>query len=142
MADEKGPLVSFQLEGTATLGTIRDHDVLSGLQVANFGNLVIEYAQAHPGTSLLLNFENVNHLSSSAISELIRMKEALKKSGGRLALCGLSDNIVEVFEITNMIELLHVHRDESVDVALTKFRRAIAIAEEDDAWRQKQEGKS
>ena len=36
-----------------------------------------------------------------------------------------------------MLELLHVHRDESVAAALTKFNRAIDIADEEDAWKQK-----
>lgn len=134
MAANDMPLVKFETHGNATLGTIEDSTVLNARQVADFGNFVVRYVGAHPGVNILLNFENVDHLSSSAITELIRIKDAVQAADGMLSLCGLSDSILQVFEITNMLDFLHVHKHDSADVALKKFQRAIDIAKEDKDW--------
>lgn len=134
MAATDTPPVRFESHGNATLGTIEDAAVLNARQVADFGNYVVGYVKKHPGVNVLLNFAHVDHLSSSAITELIRIKDAVEGAEGMLSLCGLSPSILQVFEITNMLEFLHVHKEDSADVALKKFQRAIEIAEQEKGW--------
>lgn len=138
MGNKKPPLVEFTVHGKATLGVIVDPNVLNPIHVMNFGKFVIAYAEKNLGTNLLLSFDNVEFLSSSAITELIRIKDSLENSGGRLGLSGISDNIRKVFEITNMIKLLHVY-SESTDVALQRMLRAADIAEKEAAWSEENE---
>ena len=138
MGDKKPPLVEFTVHGKVTLGTIVDPNVLNPIHVMNFGKFVIAYVEKNPGANLLLSFDNVEFLSSSTITELIRIKDSLEGSGGRLALSGISDNIRKVFEITNMIKLLHVY-SEPTDVAVQRLSRAADVAEQEAAWKEKHE---
>ena len=61
---------------------------------------------------ILLNFGNVEFLSSAALGKLITLNRKLQGVRGRLVLCGITKEIREVFEITRLDKLFTIHPDE------------------------------
>lgn len=61
---------------------------------------------------ILLNFSNVEFLSSAALGKLITLNRKLQGVRGKLVLCGISREIREVFEITRLDRLFTIMPDE------------------------------
>ena len=61
---------------------------------------------------ILLNFGNVEFLSSAALGKLITMNRKVQAVRGKLVLCNISREIREVFEITKLDKLFTILPDE------------------------------
>jgi len=68
---------------------------------------------------LLLNFSQVEFLSSSALGKLITLDKKMKAKSGKLKLCNIRPEIYEVFAITRLNRLFDI-KDEEAD-ALAAF---------------------
>jgi anti-sigma B factor antagonist len=119
-------------EGNITVGTIATTSVLDALNVSAFGQCVLDYVRDKPSINLLLNFENVNYLSSAVLSELIRINDATTKGGGILRLCALEDNIQEVFRITNLDQVFVIYGPAKD--AVKRFERSLKLNEQEESW--------
>lgn len=128
----KEPILAFEPRGRITVGTIESANVLDAINVSEFGQTVMGFVEKRRNVQLLLDFSNVNYLSSAVLTELLRIKEATELGGGALRLCGLNDDIRKVFTITNLDKVLTLYGD--TDDGITKFERALDRAEEDGAW--------
>lgn len=131
--ETSGQIVDFEEHDKITVGTIRTSSVLSTINVAEFGNEVIAYIEAHPQINLLLNFENVDYLSSAVLTELLRINKAIETNRGQLRLCGVSKVILEVFQITNLDKMFVIYHDD-VSGGVRRFQRALEIAAQEAAW--------
>jgi anti-sigma B factor antagonist len=61
---------------------------------------------------LLLNFSNVEYMSSAALGQLINLHKRLVADHGRLVLCGMSPQIYEIFEITKLDRIFKIRRGD------------------------------
>ncbi len=127
-------IISFESKGDITLGTVVGTDSLDGAHTDAFGHEAVAYVKGKRGLNLLLDFRNVTYLSSAALTELLRIREALKGEGGKLRLCCLSCEIQRVFRITNLEKLFHIHGDEDTAEAVARFQRALKVAASEGAW--------
>jgi anti-anti-sigma factor len=127
-------LLHWEQHESIHVGTIRTSSVLSEVNVTEFGNQVLRYIEAHPKVNLLLSFEHVDYLSSTVLTELLRIKRAIDESEGHLRLCAISPVIREVFEITNLDRVFVIHED-GVEEDLHRFRRQLEFEDEDAAWK-------
>lgn len=134
MATGKEALMKFKQEDGITIGTVFATAMLDAMNVTQFGDEVLDYVKEHTQLSLMLNFENVEYLSSAALTELLRINEAVSADQGSIRLCGLSKDIQKVFEITKLDGLFAIHKDDTLDGAIQRFKRAIQTAEEEKAW--------
>jgi len=135
MSDAPPLLLDFEIQGRITVATIRASSVLSPLNVVEFGNRVLAHVKEHPKLNLLLNFEKVDYLSSSVLTELLRIHKAIEETRGTLRLCAVSPVIREVFEITNL-DSVFVINTENAAVCVKRFERALDVAAEDEAWQE------
>ena len=135
MSQASDQIVDFQDEGRVVIGTIRTSSVLSAINVAEFGNEVIAFVDAHPGLNLLLNFENVDYLSSAVLTELLRINKSIEGTQGQLRLCGVSKVILEVFQITNLDKMFVIYHDD-VTGGVRRFHRSLDVAAEEAAWKE------
>ena len=133
MENNNASLVHFANSGDITVGTIENASMLDGSTVAGFGTQVITYVKRQTEIHLLLNFAHVQYLSSAALTELIKINDAVKATGGTMRICNVSDDIDKVFVITNFDKLFEIHR-EDLDHSLTRFQRAITLKREEDEW--------
>src|SRR5262249_51807878 len=59
---------------------------------------------------LLLNFGNVEYLSSAALEMLVTLNKKVTQAAGELILCNIAPQIYEIFEITKLNKLFRIER--------------------------------
>ena len=73
---------------------------------------------------LLLDFTNVEYLSSVELGTLITLHKRVKAFGGRLTLFNLNAQVYEVFTVTHLQTVLGICREEN---AVAKVNQPIAL---------------
>lgn len=73
------------------------------------------YAEAESVATdvILLNFTDVAYINSIGIALIVGLLAQARKAHRRLLACGLSDHYVEIFQITRLIDFMHVFSDEA-----------------------------
>ena len=61
---------------------------------------------------LLLNFSNVEFMSSAALGKLIRLHQRMVQVGGKLVMCCIAKDIHTVFVLTKLDKMLKIVKDE------------------------------
>ena len=65
---------------------------------------------------LLLNFENVLHIDSSGIGELMGCYTSVKNHGGELKLLNLNKNVRNLLQVTRLYSIFDAYDDLAVAV--------------------------
>jgi len=68
---------------------------------------------------ILISFSNVDHLSSAALGALITINNKIREKSGELHLANIDPQIYEVFVITRLNKLFHIH--DTTDQAHAAF---------------------
>lgn len=131
--------LTFEEDAPITVGTIRDSRMLEGTIVTDFGTQVLAYVNGRTGLNLLLDFEIIDYLASAALTELIKINDAVVAGGGSLRLCGLLPHVGKVFEITNFTKLFEISPGEGLAHAKARFKRSIEISQQEEAWDKRHE---
>jgi len=74
-------------------------------------------AVAGGATRMLIDFSNVQYISSAGLRIVLIAAKKMKAGGGKLALCALSDSIAEVFKISGFSSILDIHPDQASALA-------------------------
>lgn len=61
---------------------------------------------------ILLNFTQVTYIDSSGLATLVEMLQRLKRFGGGLRLCNLSEKVRALFEITKLDRIFSIFPSE------------------------------
>jgi anti-sigma B factor antagonist len=85
-----------------------DSKILDEANIAEIGQHLIGIAEAGDRPKLLLDFGNVDHLSSAALGMLINVNNRVKQQSGQLRLSNIRPAIMEVFEITKLNKLFKI----------------------------------
>jgi anti-sigma B factor antagonist len=134
VADKDLQLLQYHEDGPITIGTIHNSTMLDGRLVETFGAQALSYVKPRNGLNFLIDFAGVDYLSSAALTELIRINDAVIAGGGTMRVCGLTPQIQKVFEITRFDKSFDIHPGENAAHAAARFKRAIAIRKEEEAW--------
>ncbi len=105
--------------GEVTVVEFSDRKILDELSINEIGEELTGLVGRQAGIKLLLNFGNVDHLSSAALSMLIQLKQAVGEKRGSLKLSNISPQIYEVFKITRLNEVFDIH--DTADRAMAAF---------------------
>jgi anti-sigma B factor antagonist/stage II sporulation protein AA (anti-sigma F factor antagonist) len=68
---------------------------------------------------VLVNFKDLDYVSSAGLRVLLIAAKKLKKTGGQMHICSLNETVNEVFEISGFSSIFSVFGDE--DEALAAF---------------------
>jgi anti-sigma B factor antagonist len=98
---------------------LRDNKILDELNIAEIGQALSGMVESRERPKLLLDFAQVDHLSSAALSMLINVHNRIKQRNGQLRLANIKPPIREVFEITKLNRLFTLY--EGRDKALQSF---------------------
>jgi len=134
VAEQHPQLVAFREDLPVTIGSIHGSSMLDGRVVEAFGQQALAFVKPRTGLNLLLDFAGVDYLSSAALTELIKINDAVVAGGGSMRLCGLTPQIQKVFEITRFDKSFDIQKGETAAHAIARFKRSIALANEQDAW--------
>lgn len=98
--------------GDVTVIRVTGKRLLETTQIDGMSQTLQRLAGDPGRSSMLLDFNTVEFLSSAVLAALLSLRKALRAHGGRLALCGLRPNVREVFAITGLEGPLNVYPSE------------------------------
>ena len=98
--------------GDVTVVNFTDRKILDEPNIQAIGEQLFSLVDEAGRKKILLNFGNVEYLSSAALAKLITLNKKLQQAGGRLVLCNIDPQIYEVFEITKLNKLFNIQKEE------------------------------
>jgi anti-sigma B factor antagonist len=111
--------LEIQEKGEVTIVRFVDRKILDDSNIQELGVELFQLVEDENRKNLLLEFTNVEFLSSAALGKLITLDKKVKQHGGRLKLSGIRPQIYEVFAITKLNKLFDI-KEREVD-ALAAF---------------------
>lgn len=97
-----------------------DRNILDEANIQTIGDEIGTIIDGEPKPKLLLNFANVDHLSSAALGTLITVNTKIRNKGGQLRLANIDPQIYEVFVITRLNQLFEIK--ETAADAIKSFK--------------------
>lgn len=120
MADTQVPVDITTSPAGITRVAFTVHQVLEEIVIARFGEAVAGVVAATANPRVVITFKGVEYLSSTALSELIRIRSRIMSKGGQLRLSDIQPQILEVFRITRLDSAFQIHPTE--DAAVKSIR--------------------
>ena len=108
------------VEGDVTVVNFIDRKILDEQNIQKIGEDLFSLVDELGRRKILLNFGNVDYLSSAALGKFITLNKKVQAAGGKLILCNIDANIYEVFEITKLNKLFNIQKEEQA--ALQAFQ--------------------
>lgn len=68
-------------------------------------------------TKVLLELSGVDYVSSAGLRAILLVAKKLQELEGRFALCGLSEPVAKVFQVTGFDAILDIHGDQDQALA-------------------------
>jgi len=96
-----------------------DRNILDEANIQAISDEISGIIEQTPSVQLLINFANVDHLSSAALGALITINNKTNDKNGTLRLTNIDPQIYEVFVITRLNKLFNIH--ETLNEALEQF---------------------
>ncbi len=116
---ENPPHLTVQKQDSVEVVHFADRKILEELSIREIEDELFALVAATPAIKLVLNFSNVEHLSSAALGMLINLKKEVEKNKGELKLSDIRPQIFEVFKITRLSKLFDIHN--TMNDAIGKF---------------------
>jgi anti-sigma B factor antagonist len=98
--------------GDVTVVNFVDRKILDEQNIQIIGEQLFSLVDNEGCKKLLLNFGNVEYLSSAALGKLITLNKKVQTAKGKLILCNIDPQIHEVFEITKLDKFFKIMKDE------------------------------
>jgi anti-sigma B factor antagonist len=102
--------LTVQRNGEVTVVRFMDRNILDEASIQAIGDEILRIVETSPTPRLLIDFTNVDHLSSAALGTLITINNKVRQKDGQLRLCNIDPQIYEVFIITKLNKLFHIHK--------------------------------
>ena len=116
---ETSLLQVFELDGVTNVEFI-ESNILDESSIRQIGDELLQVIDRKGLPKIVLNFDNVNALSSSALGMLITLNTKVGEKNGRLALACIKGPIRDVFRITKLDKAFSIH--DTVGGAVSSLR--------------------
>jgi len=103
--------------GDVTVVKLLDKKILDEAGIQELGLELFSLVEQDNRKSILLNFSNVEFLSSAALGKLITLDRKVKSHKGRLKMSNIRPEILEVFQITKLNKVFDIRADEAEAVS-------------------------
>jgi anti-sigma B factor antagonist len=107
---EQTPQVALTRQKDIRIVEFTNSKIIDELNIAEIGASLTSVIDEAPNPKLLLDFSQVDHLSSAALGMLINARGRITAKNGQLRLAGIKPQIFEVFKITQLNKLFHIHQ--------------------------------
>ncbi|MBM3998918.1 MAG: STAS domain-containing protein [Planctomycetes bacterium] len=91
--------------------------ILDETTIEQIGKELMEAIGKAPDQKIVLNFGGVSFMSSAMIGKLVLFNNKCKAADVKLKLCGISDNVIEVFKITKLNKVFDIQKTEEKAIA-------------------------
>jgi anti-sigma B factor antagonist len=112
LMDQPSSHLKMRREGEVAVVEFSDRKILEELSIQEIGDDLQRLAESEPRIKLLLNFDNVEHLSSAALGMLITLNKKVGEQDGELKLSNINRQIFEVFKITRLNRVFDIYDNE------------------------------
>lgn len=102
-----------------TVVSLLESKIVSEEAIQELGQQLYQLVESGGHRNLLLDFREVQYLSSAALGKLIQLKKKLGPVTGKLKLCSISPDLLEVFRITRLDTVFEIYKDQ--ETALARF---------------------
>ena len=109
--------ISFSEIGDVTVVQFVDRKILDESNIQDLGRELFHLVEEDGRKKVVLNFSNVEFLSSAALGKLITLDKKSKKNDGLLKFSNIRPEIYEVFAITRLNKLFAIYDEEADAVA-------------------------
>ncbi len=72
------------------------------INVDQLGHELTAVAEQPGWQQIIISLQNVAHITSSVLGKLIHLHRQLKRTGGKMALCELSENVMDIMETSRL----------------------------------------
>jgi len=120
MSENHSRVIVTRLEKSTKISFV-DRNILEESVIQQIGEEITSVIDAGEQPKILLDFENVEHLSSAALGTLITVNTKVKQKGGQLRLANIDKQIYEVFVITKLNKLFQIH--DTTEAAEKSFKK-------------------
>jgi len=107
--------------GDVTVVSFRQSQILDAMTIERMGTTLKELIAGNTSGRFVFDFSHVTYLSSSALGMLIGLQRRILQGQGQLKLCGVRDDIMEVFRITRLDTVFDIYKD--VRAAIEAYRK-------------------
>lgn len=108
MSEEQSHLTVTAKDGVHIV-EFSDRKILEELSIRKIEEELSALVSKDEEIKLLLNFKNVEHLSSAALGMLINLEKEMTRKNGKLMLSDIRPQIYEVFRITRLHKMFEIH---------------------------------
>lgn len=105
--------------GSVTVARFIDKKILDEANIELVGRELFALVDSDRRVQIVLDFNLVEYLSSAALGKLITMHKKVLSAGGKLRLCNIHKDILEVFQLTRLDQVLTLCK--TLDDALETF---------------------
>jgi len=99
--------------GDVTVVKFVDRKILDEAGIQELGAELFSLIEQDNRRSIVLNFDNVDFLSSAALGKLITLDRKVKSAQGRLKMSNIRPEILEVFQITKLNKVFDIRGEEA-----------------------------
>jgi anti-sigma B factor antagonist len=116
MSDRK---IDIEEVNGVTVARFLEKKILDEANIDALGKEMFALVDEDGRRQIILDFSLVEYLSSAALGKLITMHKKVGTASGKLAMCNIQKEIMDVFKITQLNKVLTLCKD--LDDALSKF---------------------
>lgn len=91
-----------------TFVTLVDERIVDEEQIRELKEALEPVIEKNDDNKLILNFSNVNFMTSALLGLLVRVHKKVCELGGQLQLTNLDPNLHRIFEITQLIKVFNI----------------------------------
>ena len=106
------PRISVEHVDDATIVSFTDENILDGRDVEAVEGAVMSVVGQADRIKLILDFGNVEFLSSAVLGFLIRVSKKVCEGGGQLGFCSINPRVYEIFKITSLTKVFDIFEDK------------------------------
>ena len=103
--------IDIETIGDVTVARFVEKKILDEANIDQMGQEMFGLVDQDGRTRIVLDFSNVEYLSSAALGKLITMNKKVTAVGGKLRLCSIRKDIYDVFKITRLDKILDLKDD-------------------------------
>ena len=107
MPEEK-PQLDVTRQGKVIVVQLTDRKILDEMNIMQIGDDLNGLVAESEIPRLVIDFSQVEHMSSSALGMLITLHKRIREKNGQLRLCCIQPSIYEVFVITRLNEIFQI----------------------------------
>jgi len=112
--------IKVKREGAIIEVFFRDRNILDEANIQQIEEEIRSVIELEKNPKLLINFTDVDHLSSAALGKLITIKKRVEALSGQLKLSTIDKQIYDVFRITKLNKIFDIY--DTADQARATFK--------------------